>query len=90
MAIFVWGRESLSWRPPGYTGVGSTSEHDNIVRGVFCVFLGSTEAALIGNFTPARKICHENRLGPQWRASRATLYPGRSWHILRASVKLAY
>ena len=31
VAIFPWGREELPRRPVGYTGVGSTSEHDNIL-----------------------------------------------------------
>ena len=44
-----------------------------VVRGVCCVFLGSTEAAFMGNFTPARKMCHENCLRTQWSASRATV-----------------
>ena len=37
VAIFAWRRESLPQRPPGYTGVGSTSEHHNNV--LFCTNL---------------------------------------------------
>ena len=33
VAIFAWGRELLPRRPPGYTGVGSTSEQHNIIVG---------------------------------------------------------
>ena len=32
VAVFARGRELLPRRPPGYTGVGSTSEHDNMSR----------------------------------------------------------
>ena len=37
VAIFVWGRELLPQRPPGYAGVGSTSEHDNILGDVVLI-----------------------------------------------------
>ena len=33
VAVFAWGRELLPRRPPGYTGVGSASEHDNMTMG---------------------------------------------------------
>ena len=53
-----------------------------IVRGVCCVLLGSTEAALMGNFTPISRRPAKCAMrtawvhSGQWRAKRATVYPG--------------
>ena len=41
-----------------FTGRPLILSYENMVRGVRCVLLGSTEAALMGNFTPARKMWH--------------------------------
>ena len=53
------------------------------------MFLGSTEAGLMGNITLASNMCDDVFLDTQWRAKRATCVPRQfSWHILRAGVKL--
>ena len=49
-----------------------------IVRGVSCVLLGPTEAARMGNFTLARKMCHDISLDTQWRAKRVIVYASNS------------
>ena len=48
---------------------------DNIVRGVSCVLLGSTEAALMGNFTPISRRPAKCAMRTAWVHSGALRAP---------------
>ena len=51
VAIFAWGRELLPRRPPGYTGVGSTSEHHNIFNAGFVCSTKQNQRSIVPNKT---------------------------------------
>ena len=72
---------------------GACSKRPSLVRGVSCVLLGSTEAALMGNFTPISRRPAKCAMRIAWvhSGARARHCVSRevSWHMLPAGVKLA-
>ena len=72
---------AAAWRSLPNLCVAMMMKRCAIVGGMCCVFLASTEAALMGNFTPISrrpaKCAMKNCLRTQWRASRAIVYPGK-------------